>query len=96
MFLKQKRCRKIKGRRCADGRKKREHFTKDNTSAPTVATEALFLMCLINAMEHQKVATVDITGVFMQSDMEGETVHMKLEGKITELLTKLDLKLYRK
>ena len=81
MFLKQKRCGKIKGRWCADGRKKREHFTKDNTSAPTVATEALFLMCLINAVEHQKVATVDITGVFMQSDMEGETVHMKLEGK---------------
>ena len=28
--------------------------------------------------------------------MEGETVHMKPEGEMTELLTKLDLKLYWK
>ena len=49
---------------------------------PTVATEALFLTCLIDATEHRKVATVDIPGSFMQADMEGEIVHMKLEGKI--------------
>ena len=61
-----------------------------------MATEALFLTCLINAMEHRKVATVDIPGAFMQADMEGETVHMKLEGKMTELQTKLDPKLYQK
>ena len=30
---------KIKGRGCSDGRKKREYLTKDDTSAPTVATE---------------------------------------------------------
>ena len=47
-------------------------------------------------MEHQKVATVDIPGEFMQADMEGETVHMNLEGKMKKLLTKLDPKLYRK
>ena len=48
---------------------------------PSVATEALFLTCLIDAINHREVATVDIPGAFMQSDMEGETVHMKLEGK---------------
>ena len=58
--------------------------------------EALFLTCLINAPEHQKVATVDIPGAFIQADMEGKTVHMKLEGKMAELLTKLDPKLYQK
>ena len=61
-----------------------------------MATEALFLKCLIDAMEHQKVATVNIPGAFMQADMKGETVHMNLEGKIAELLTKLNPKLYRK
>ena len=96
MFLKQKRCGKIKGRRCAEGRKQRKYLTKDDISAPTVATEALFLTCLIDAMEHQKVATVDIPGAFMQADMEDETVHMKLEGETAELPTKLDPKLYRK
>ena len=39
---------------------------------------------------------VDTPGAFIQADMEGETVHMKLEGKMAELLTKLDPKLYRK
>ena len=82
------------GRGCADGRKQRKYLTKDKSSAPTVATEALFLTCLISATEHQKVPTVDIPGAFMQADVEGETVHMKLEGKMAELLTKIDTKLF--
>ena len=77
-------------------KKQRKYFTKDNTSAPTVATESLFLTYLIDAMEHQKVAAFDIPGAFMQADTEGDTVHMKLEGKIAWLLTKLDPKLYCK
>ena len=32
----------------------------------------------------------------MQADMECEKVHMKMEGKMAEPLTKLDPKLYRK
>ena len=47
-------------------------------------------------MEHHKVATVDTHRALMQVDMEGETLHMKLEGKIAELLKKLDPKLYQK
>ena len=96
MFLKQRRCGKIKGRGCADIRKQCKYITKDNTSAPTVASEALFSTCIIDAMDHQKVATINIHGEFMQADMEGETVHMKMEGKIAELLTKLDPKPYQK
>ena len=61
-----------------------------------MATEALFLTCLIDAMEHCKVETVYIPGAFMQADTEGETVHVKLEGKISELTTKIDTKLYQK
>ena len=40
--------------------------------------------------------TVDITTAFMQANMEGETVHMKMEGKKVDILTKLDPKLYCK
>ena len=32
----------------------------------------------------------------MQADMEGETIPMKSEGRMVNILTKLDLKLYRK
>jgi hypothetical protein len=53
------------------------------------------LSCVIDAMEKRDVATVDIPGAFMQADMD-ETVHMKMEGKMAELLVRIDPKLYRK
>ena len=53
-------------------------------------------MCIIDAVEHQEVATVEIPGEFMQSDMEGETVLTKMEGKMVYILTKLDPNLYHK
>jgi hypothetical protein len=46
-------------------------------------------------MERREVATADIPGAFMEADMD-ELVHMKLEGRMAELLVKLDPKLYRK
>jgi hypothetical protein len=53
------------------------------------------LSCIIDAMERRDIATVDIPGAFMQADMD-ETVHVKLEGKMAELLVMIDPKLYRK
>ena len=96
MFLKEKRCGRIKGRGCADGRKQRLYMDKDQVSAPTVATESLLLTCLIDAMERRKVVTVDIPGAFMQSDMEGEDTHMKLEGEMVKILERIDPTLYSK
>jgi hypothetical protein len=95
MFLKEKRCGKIKGRGCADGRKQRDFLTKEETSSPTVAIGSVMLSCTIDAHEHRDVATTDIPGAFLQTDMEGN-VHMVLEGKMAELLARLDPKLYRK
>ena len=62
MYLKQKRCGRIKARGCADGRKQRVYKGKDETSSPTVSTKALFLSCIIDAQEGRQVATVDIPG----------------------------------
>jgi Reverse transcriptase (RNA-dependent DNA polymerase) len=89
MFLKKKRCGRIKGRGCADGRKQRIYTTKEEASSPTVSIEALMLSCVIDAKERRDVATLDIPGAFMQADMD-ETVHMKLEGKMAELLVRID------
>ena len=91
MFLKQKRNGTIKGRGCADGRKQRATTTKEEASSLTVAIESVMLSCVIDAKEGRDVATVDIPGVFMQADME-DTVHMKLEGKMAELLVRIDQK----
>jgi hypothetical protein len=95
MFLKPKRCVRIKGQGCADGRKQREYILKDKISAPTVAIKSVMISCTIEAHEQRDVAPGDIPGAFMQTDME-DTVHMVLEGEMTELLVKIDLKLYRK
>jgi hypothetical protein len=95
MFLKRKRCGRIKGRGCADGRKQRIYKTKEDTSAPTVATESLLLSCVIDAKERRTVVTADIPGAFMQADMD-EVIYMKLEGPLAKLLTKVDPKLYGK
>jgi hypothetical protein len=95
MFLKQKRCGKIKGRGCADGRKQRIYKTKEDTSAPTVATESLMLSCVIDAKERRTVVTADIPGAFMQADMD-EVIHMKLEGPLAKLLIRVNPQLYSK
>jgi hypothetical protein len=58
MYLKQKRCGRIKARGCADGRKQRLYKTKEETSSPTVSTEAVFLTLIIDAREKWKVVTL--------------------------------------
>ena len=78
-------------------RKQRLTTRKEDASAPTVSVEALIVMlsCTINAKEGRDIATVDIPGAFMQADMD-EIVHVRWEGSMTDLLVKLDPKLYRK
>jgi hypothetical protein len=95
MFLKQKRCGRIKGRGCADGRKQRLYKTKQEMSAPTVAIESMFLTSTIDARERRYVVTTDIPGVFMQCDVD-ELIHDKLEGPLVSLLAKVDPNLYEK
>ena len=67
MFLKKKRCGRIKGRGCADGRKQRIYTTKEEASSPTVAIESVMLSCVIDAQEKRDVATIDIPGAFMHA-----------------------------
>ena len=79
IFLKKNRDGKIKGRGCADKQKQCKTTSKDDAIAPTVAIESVMLLCTMNAKECQEVATVNISGAFMQADMD-ETVHVRLEG----------------
>ena len=54
-----------------------------------MSTEAMLLTSVIDAKERREVITVDIPGAFMQGKQD-ETVHMKLEGTLAELLAKCD------
>jgi hypothetical protein len=94
MFLKQKRCGKVKGRGCAYGWKQRRYTDRADAASPTVATEAVFLKAVMDALENRNVAVVNIPGAFMQVNLDDETIHVRLTGKMVELLLEIDHELY--
>ena len=94
MFLKRKRCGKIKGRGCADGRKQRAYITKEDSTAPTVSIEAVFLTAVIDAMEGRSVAVLDVPGAFMQAEID-ELVHVRFTGAMVTLLLEIDHEMYK-
>jgi hypothetical protein len=93
IFLKRKRCGKIKARGCADGRPQRKYIAKEDATSPTVTTEAVFITALIDAYEGRDVAVVDIPGAFMQTDMDEDT-HIKITGKMVDWLIEVDRDVY--
>ena len=93
MFLKKKRSGTIKGRGCADGRKQRAYITKEESTSPTISTEAVFLTAVVDAWESQKVAVLDVPGAFIQVDVD-ELVHIWFEGEIVDKLLEIDHDLY--
>ena len=93
MFLKHKRCGKIKGRGCADGCKQRAYITKEDSTAPTVSTEAVFLTAVIDAMEGWNVVVLDVPGAFMQAEID-ELVHVRFTGAMVTLLLEIDYEMY--
>jgi hypothetical protein len=92
MFLKRKRCGKIKARGCADGRSQREYITKDESSSPTVKTQALMCSCLIDAIERRCVVVGDIPGAFLQADYPqdaGKECYLKFEGVMVDMICEI-------
>ena len=94
MFLKRKRCSKIKGHGCADGRKQRAYITKEDSTAPTVSTEAVILTAVIDAMEGRNVVVLDVPGAFMQAEND-ELVHVRFTGAMVNLLLEIDHEIYK-
>ena len=94
MFLKQKHCGKVKGRGCADGRKQRAYIAKEESTAPTVSTEAVFLTAVIDALEGREVAILDVPGAFMQADID-KLVHIRFTGEMVNMLLQIDSEMYK-
>ena len=93
MFLKKKRNGTVKGRGCADGRKQHAYISKEESTSPTISTEAVFLTAVVDAWENRKVAVLDVPGAFMQVDMD-ELVHVRFEGEMVDKLLEIDEELY--
>jgi hypothetical protein len=95
MFLKEKRDKSVKARMCADGRKQRGDWTKQQSTSPTVATELVFIRAVIDAHEGRDVACFDIPGAFLHVDLD-EDITMVLKGRLAELMVQVAPNLYRK
>ena len=94
MFSKRKRCRKVKGHRCTDSWKQRAYIAKEESTAPTVSTEAVFLTAVIDALEYRNVAVLDVPGALMQAEID-ELVHVRFTGEMVNMLLQIDHEMYK-
>ena len=97
MYLKEKRDDTIKGRGCTDGRLQRMYMSKMETSSPTASLAGIIMTCVIDAYKNRTIATVDITGAFLQAKQpkEDRDVHVLLDGRMAELLGKISPEKYQ-
>ena len=96
MFLTMKRDGEtVKTRACADGRMQRLWTVKADVSSPTIAFKALLYTLMVDAMERRDVATIDLPGHFLQTEMD-ELLILKIQGAIAKLLVEMDPKRWKK
>ena len=68
---------------------------KDFTASPTVGLASLMTTCAIDAKENRDVATIDIPNAFMQTDLTGKTVIVKIKGYLVGILMQIDPNAYK-
>jgi hypothetical protein len=90
-LIKEKRCGKIKGRTCADGRKQRLLYDKSDTSSPTISLDALLMTLIIDAKERRDVATADVVGAYLNADMK-DFVVLRMEAEAVDIMCKVNPK----
>ena len=71
---------------------------KKYTTFTTAATKIVFITSTIDALKVQKVDTMDIASVFLHTLMDPKVsnFHMEVQGKLAEVMLKVDPKFYRK
>ena len=71
VFLKRKKNGLVKTRGCVDGRPQQEFITKIESSSPCVKSHALFLSCIVDAVENRYGVIADILAAFLSADCTG-------------------------
>ena len=94
MFLKEKyrgdsTFEKLKARLVAGG-DMQDKQSLGEISSPVVSTTSVNIVAAIAAKECRKVFTVDIGSAFLNSDMSGENVLMKLDRTLSDIMCKMD------
>ena len=95
MFLKEKYLptgvfEKLKARLVAGGNQQDKNLY-DDLSSPTVSTSVVMSVFAIAAYERRNVSVVDITGAYLNADMNtGITVYMRLDKTMSSMVCKID------
>jgi hypothetical protein len=79
-LVKRKRSGKMKARTVADGRPQRDYVPKEQSSSPTVSSDAFLMTCLVDALEKRDVAIGDVVGAYLNAHMK-DFVIMKVTNK---------------
>jgi hypothetical protein len=67
-------------------------------SSPTVATEAILLLCIIDAKEERDVTVINIPNVFIQMRVEHKEDDMaiiKIHGVLVDILIQIAPNVYK-
>jgi hypothetical protein len=81
---------KLKSRLVAGG-DRQDKSLYANLSSPTVAHETVMMVIAIAAIERRKVATIDITGAYLECDIgENDEVIMTIDPLLATLLSQID------
>ena len=78
----------VKGRACANGKKQRRYISKEEVTSPTVQLESLMLSILIDSYEGRNVATADVKGAYLLSDMK-DFVVVRVHGEALNIMLKV-------
>ena len=87
----------LKSRGCANGSYQYVCTEKSKVSSPTPDFFTFKYACAIIAKESRDVATVDLPGFFLQTEMEGEDkILLKITGAVALLLVESNKQKWRK
>ena len=90
-LIKQKRNFVIKGRMCANGAPHRKFVPREEARSPTISLEALIATMMIDAFKGQRVATFDVPGAYLQTNLpEEKFALLKLEGQFVDIMCEVN------
>jgi hypothetical protein len=86
----------LKARQVAGGNKQQGYIAKEDTSSPTMSSEAVLLTYLVDANKNRDVAIVDIPNAFVQTIVEDEKekalIHIR--GPLVDFLVSIAPNVY--
>jgi hypothetical protein len=81
----------------ARGNKQRDYISKEDVSSPTITTEAILLLCIIDAEEDRDVTIINIPNALMRIQVEDkeDMVIIKICGVLVDILVQIAPDVYK-